>query len=89
VIENLGNSGHLPAALWMAEGLQTGEIGRVSLEEAVEVLRPLVLGGSWAIEVEEALEADNAFDRMQVLRMAAALGNSDAEAMLSYPALFE
>jgi hypothetical protein len=88
-IERLGTSGHLPAALWLAEGLETGEIGRVDHREAVEVLKPIVLGGPWAIDLEEMFAATNEFDRIAVLKVASALGNSEADYMLSYPDLFD
>jgi hypothetical protein len=72
----------------MAEGLETGEIGRNNISEAVELLKGFVVRGSWKIDLEAMIEADERFDRLALLHVAAKLGNPLAEALLSYPDVF-
>jgi hypothetical protein len=88
-IEKMAVDGHLPAAIWMAEGLETGEIGRKNVTEAIGLLRDFAVRSPWGIEIAAVLEAENEFDRIAVLRLAAKLGNPGAEALLSFPALFD
>jgi hypothetical protein len=88
-IEDLAHHGHLPAALWMAEGLQTGEIGRKNESEAVEILKPHIVWSPWVVDVVSAIESDEPFDRMGLFRVAGLLGYPFSDHFMSYPALFE
>jgi hypothetical protein len=87
-IEGMARRGHLPAALWLAEGLETGEVGRVNRTEAIEILKDLILASHWTMDLEEIMEAETEFDRTQILRFAHALGNPYARYLLSYPTIF-
>lgn len=80
--------GHLPAAIWMAEGLQTGEIGRVNVSEALAVLRPFVVGSPWSVDVLSVIKAAEPFDKDGMLAIAAALGNECARPLSSYVSIF-
>jgi hypothetical protein len=87
-IETLAVNGHLPAALWMAEGLETGEIGRKNITEAIELLKGFVVRSAWVIDLEALLEAENIFDRVALFKVAAKLGNPSVDYLLSYPSFF-
>ena len=87
-MENESKKGHIPAALWTAEGLITGEIGRKNLTEAYEVLLPFVLNGQWSIDTAEVLDKRDEIDIDIVMNIAAQLNNSLANAYLSYKYLF-
>jgi hypothetical protein len=87
-IERMAIEGHLPAALWMAEGLETGEIGRVNITEAVELLRGFVVRSPWVLDVDALLQTDDTFDRLALLNVAAKLGSDSADYLLSFPGFF-
>ena len=89
VLERLSSEGHLPAAIWKADGLRTGEIGRANVTEAIETLLPFVSASTWMIDVSCALRSAEKFDIEMVLRMASLLGNRDAEYLLSFHHLFD
>lgn len=89
IIEGMSNENHLPASIWVAEGLQTGEIGRKNLTEARMKLIPFVVNGHWKISVASMLKSKDDFDRYELLKMASKQGNKMAEELLSYPKLFE
>ena len=84
-IERLAKRGHLPAALWMAEGLETGEAGRTNLTEAVVLLQKFVLASPWTLDLAGA---QGPMDWTMFLHIAESLGNEFAPIMLSYPGLF-
>lgn len=89
VIDELSLQGHLPATLWAAEGLETGEIGRKNISEARERLLKLVTIGPWKMELMPMLQSTENFDRLLLLKIAAIQGNDLAKLILSYPKLFE
>ncbi|OHT07025.1 hypothetical protein TRFO_24750 [Tritrichomonas foetus] len=88
-IDRMSGEGHLPAAIWAAEGLKTGEIGRKSLAEARAKLLPIVVSGPWRIDVASVVESDDTFDKVGVLKLAALLGNTIAEPLISFPQAFK
>jgi hypothetical protein len=87
-IDQMAKRGHLPAALWLAEGLETGEVGRVNRTEAIEILQDLIVTSQWTMEIQPIMDAQNEFDKMEMLRFAHALGNPYARYLLSYPTVF-
>lgn len=89
VLEDISKRGNLPAALWIAEGLQTGEIGRINETEAVEVLKPYILKSQWSIDLSALMKSTEVFDRRMVMKIAREIGSDLAEKLESYPVLFE
>ena len=73
VLDDLAHGGNLPAALWVAEGLQTGEMGRVNETEAVEVLRPFILKSQWSVDLSAMMKSTEVFDRHMVISIAKTL----------------
>jgi hypothetical protein len=72
----------------MAEGSETGEIGRVNITEAIELLKGFVVRSACVVDLEALLEAENVGDRVALLKVAAKLGSPAADYWLSYPSLF-
>lgn len=89
IIDDMSNENHLPASIWAAEGLQTGEIGRKNITEARMKLLPFVVNGHWKLDVAAMLKSTDEFDRYALLQIASLQGNKMATALLSYPKLFE
>lgn len=77
----------LPAAVWMAEGLQTGEIGRLNVSEAISVLRPFIVSSPWTVDVLRVMKSKDVFDKAAVLGIAEALGSEYARPLGSYVSL--
>ena len=89
IIDNMSDEGHLPAALWAAEGLTTGEIGRKNITEAIQKLLPIVITGQWQINIAKVIDSDDSFDKKMVYKMSSLLGNPHADSILSFSKLFE
>ena len=87
-METESKKGNIPAALWTAEGLITGELGRRNLTEAYEVLLPFVLRGQWSIDTAEVLDNQDEIDIDIIMNIAAQLNDSLANAYLSFKHLF-
>ncbi|KAH0788759.1 hypothetical protein GPJ56_007441 [Histomonas meleagridis] len=89
ILERLTDEGNLPSAIWKAEGLRTGEIGRVNVTEAIETLKPFISSSRWMIDLNGAIKSNDKFDLKMVIEISSLLGNSNAKALLSFPYLFE
>lgn len=88
-IEELSNDGILPASIWKAEGLRTGEIGRKNMKEAINILRDIVSHSGWVIDAASAIESNDKFNLRMVLNISSMLGNDISRALLSVPSIID
>jgi len=81
---SLEEEGHLPAALWVAEGYYTGEIGTIDLKKAYDTILPYVINGPWKIDLSAVLESEDDFDKKIMYSISSDMGDKSADALVSF-----
>ncbi|EAY21726.1 hypothetical protein TVAG_237520 [Trichomonas vaginalis G3] len=85
---NLSRGSNLPAALWVADGYKTGEIGRVDPKEGVKNLIPYLSTGPWRIDVASIIESNETVNKTLLFDIASKIGNNYAQAISSFPQIY-
>jgi len=88
-MKELAKRGHLPAALWLADGLLTEKTSIASFPEVVNFLVPLIKNGPWKYDPVEIASSKEDFNKTTTLQYLKNMGNELASALLSYPILYK
>lgn len=88
IMVDLAEGSNLPAALWVADGYKTGEIGKVNPLEGINILKPYISAGPWKIDVTAVIESKEELNKTIIFDIASKIGNSNADALSSFVHLF-
>ena len=83
-LKELASKGNLPAAIWVADGYRTGEIGEQNAEKGIKVLIPYISSSPWKFDISDLLEAKDIEDKSILLDIASKTGQLPARAIQSY-----
>ncbi|OHT07392.1 hypothetical protein TRFO_24407 [Tritrichomonas foetus] len=87
-LKKKAKSGHLPAALWIFDGLRTGRFNEISAKEMAFLASNYVENGLLKTDALSALNSKDRFNKKEVMKYLVRMGDKVAEAFLSYPDFF-
>ena len=83
-LEDLAKLGNLPAAIWVADGYRTGEIGEKNPEIGINVLMPYISNGPWKMDLIGLLDTNDVERKDIIVDIASKIGQSSAGAISSF-----
>ena len=83
-LKHLANNGNLPAAIWVADGYRTGEIGVKSAEIGINIMMPFISNGPWKMDLIGLLDTKDVERKDIIVDIASKIGQSSAEAISSF-----
>lgn len=86
---DLAKTYHVPAVVWLTHGYLTGKTKIVETQDLFNILSSFMKTGPWQHDVTDVYKSSDEFNRSLVLEYLSNSGDQTAQALFSYPDLYE